>query len=109
DGPHSYQPQTIRRIQQWFDQYVAMDYVDKGRRTDIRVTCEHDDRTTTIFNGMAPTDNKLSLLPELLTGLGQVELPKSIDDWPAIQRHALERINNESLMLVHGEVAGSGH
>jgi dienelactone hydrolase len=87
-GPHSYQPETIEAISKWFDEHLAGEerpMIGLGEE-------EHEERTTTVFNGAPPEPDRLCLLPELKTRHGRVRLPSSLDEWEEAKKELRRRL-----------------
>jgi dienelactone hydrolase len=100
EGPHGESAAVLATIDRWFDRYVAG---GEGPAV-VQPLAERSEAELTVFNGAPPVPNRLDLLPELLPVRGSPELPRSPEDWPAIQRAALEGLRNE----VFGRLAGLG-
>ena len=96
DGPHGYQPESVEAINTWLDKYVAGQPHPPLQREER----EHDEKVTTVFNGVPPAPNRLDLLPELLSQNGAVRLPDSTDEWPAIREGATRRLRTEVFHLL---------
>ncbi len=97
DGPHAYQSETIETIQRWFDK--RLDVKDTPILTAN--TIEQPEPITTIFNGLPPAPDHVRLLPELLSPVGGLPLPRSADDWQATRKDALADLKQNVLMRVH--------
>ena len=90
-GPHGYQPESVKMINKWFDKYIG-----NGTHPDIeRGESEHSEQEITVFSGKIPESNKLSLLPELISPIGSVELPRCPEDWPGIREAAKKSLREE--------------
>ncbi len=93
-GPHGYQPESVARINQWFDEHLY-----GGARPPLPLgELEIPETTTSVFNGAPPTPNRLAQLPERLSPAGAVALPSKPDDWPAIRAAARQTISQRLLM-----------
>ena len=97
-GPHAYQPQLERAIDDWFDEHVAGQphpYVD-------RQPLPHDNATLTICNSELASPNRLDKLPQLLARSGDIELPRQSSAWPRIRDHALQTLRDR-VFIRHGQ------
>ncbi len=92
-GPHGYQPESVERINQWFDEHL---YGEARPRLGLG-ELEIPEPETCIFQGAPPPDNRMAQLPELLSPTGAVTLPAKPDDWPAL-RHGMCKTIRENLM-----------
>lgn len=90
-GPHGDSPESLQRINAWFDEHVAGREMPHGAPGEI----EHGERTTTVFNGACPMPDRLNLLPELLNPEGSYALPEGADDWPAVRGQVVGRLKRE--------------
>ena len=95
-GQHGYQPETVTAINEWFDRHVAGEEHPPGQLGDFEV----DERDITIFNGCPAASNKMSLIPELLSPVGSLELPVTPEEWPDIRRKAVTRLKQDVLSLL---------
>ncbi len=93
DGPHSYQPECVAAINDWFDRHVAGAPHPKEKLADP----VHSERALSVFDGDFPRPNNVSLLPELLCPAPAVRLPDGPKDWPARRRTVLARLREELL------------
>jgi len=88
NGPHGDHPDFDLATQKWFDRNVAGEehpIIERGER-------EIPKSVASIFQGKAPSPNRLHLLPELLNPRGSVALPTSLGDWAAGRSAALEPV-----------------
>jgi len=92
-GPHSYSPEAIRTINDWFDAHVA----GKPHPPIELPEIEKDERTTTIFNGAPPEPDRLPQLPEILTKRGTVQLPNDPNEWAVQKKELLARLRRRVL------------
>lgn len=93
-GPHQYQPETLDRIDDWFDTHLAGEARAHVEQADI---VEEDERTTTWWNGAPPRPDHLNLLPELLTRRPSVALPAGPQDWPRVRETLLGELRGRVL------------
>ncbi len=97
-GPHAYQPQLERAIDNWFDQHVASQHhphVDRQHPP-------HNRATFMIPNSELACPNQLDKLPQQLARNGGIELPRDQSDWPRIRDNALQ-ILRERIFIRHGQ------
>ena len=97
-GPHGYVPESIDRINRWFDAHLAGE-----ERPLLQPSHPFSERDITIFNGAPPVPNRTNLLPELLSPVGSVPLPKTSDEWPAIRERAVARLRTEVFPCLDAE------
>jgi len=89
-GPHAYSNESIKKINQWFDRFVAEEkHPDIGLSDDV--IPEH---TMSVFNGKSPQPNRLDLLPEFLTVQRTRHLPENKNDWEIIRKEAVQQLKN---------------
>lgn len=81
-GSHGERPEALAEIDRWFDGHLA----GETHPAVEQPAAELSEAALTVFNGAPPTPNRLDLLPELLTTRGTVELPRTAEDWPALQK-----------------------
>jgi dienelactone hydrolase len=91
DGPHSYQPDCVAAINDWFDRHVSGRAHPKGTTGKS----ERTEAELSVFDGDAPRPNRVNVLPELLCPPPSVRLPDGAKDWPAKRRAALARLREE--------------
>ncbi len=85
-GPHAYSEESIKKINDWFDRYIAGEkHPDIGLNNEIIPEPE-----LSIFNGKPPQPNRLNLLPELLTIQKTRYLPTSSQQWEIIRSEAVK-------------------
>lgn len=90
-GPHAYQPETVERINQWFDKFVAGEEHPLLQRDEL----EHRPAVLSVFDGKIPQPDRLDILPELLTPPVSIRLPQGKDDWPEIKKQIKRQLRNE--------------
>ncbi|MCA1808042.1 MAG: alpha/beta hydrolase family protein [Kiritimatiellia bacterium] len=90
-GPHGYIPESIDRCSRWFDEHLLGD-PQRPLQQPEEIFNEPD---ITIFNGKPPAPNRTALLPELISPVGTVELPRRPEDWPALRSATVERLRRE--------------
>jgi dienelactone hydrolase len=87
-GPHAYRPETVETINRWFDRYVAGE-----ERPMLGLEGEeHDEKDTSVFHGAPPEEDRLDLLPELISPRGRVRLPERPEEWPGIREEAKHKL-----------------
>ena len=90
-GPHGYKPEAIFFINQWFDRHVA-----GNRHSDLPQPEKiFTEKELTVFNGRLPRQNRLDMLPELLSPVGSIDLPLEAHDWPSIRAGVIDRLCKE--------------
>ncbi len=90
-GPHGEPAEALKSIDLWFDQHVAG---EKKPQTGQPVKLQAE-AALTVFNGASPAQNRLDLLPELLSPRGTLELPRTPNDWSRIQGMAIDGLRHE--------------
>ena len=93
-GPHAYSDASVKKINDWFDRYVA-----GQKHPDIGLGDETiSEQEMSVFNGKSPEPNRLNLLPEFLTVQKTRQLPKNKDEWESIR---IETINQLKKNVFH--------
>ncbi|MCM8764962.1 MAG: acetylxylan esterase [Candidatus Omnitrophica bacterium] len=85
-GPHAYSDDSVKKINEWFDRYVAQE-------PHPEIKLENDvfqEPELSIFNGESPEPNRLNLLPELLTVQKTRALPKTLQEWNQIRTKTVQ-------------------
>ena len=95
-GPHAVTAEAHAAINDWFDRHVAGEARPKVEVPNPDV----DERDVTVFNGATPVNNKMHLVPELLSPLGSLPLPEGPDAWPAMRAEAVARLRREVCFLL---------
>lgn len=103
-GPHGERPEALAAIDGWFDAHLA----GESRPPAGPFLPEQDEAALTVFNGAPPQPNRLDLLPELLSPLGSVPLPRTAAEWPAIRDAAVERLRRDVFDRIAGGDARLG-
>ncbi len=85
-GPHAYSDASVKKINAWFDKYVAQEKHPEIKLGDNFIP----ESELAIFNGKSPQPDRLNLLPELLTVQKTRSLPEGQKDWEKIRREALQ-------------------
>lgn len=80
-GPHAYSDASVKKINEWFDRYVAQEK-HPGIKLKTNFIPESE---LSIFNGKSPEPNRLNLLPELLTVQKTRHLPQTQNEWKKIR------------------------
>ncbi len=93
-GPHGYQPESVDRINEWFDEHLRGAAAPK----QARASHEIPESQTSVFNGQPPETNLMAILPELLTPSGTIELPQKPSDWPTILEATKQTIKDNLLI-----------
>ncbi|HOC02735.1 MAG TPA: acetylxylan esterase [bacterium] len=88
-GPHAYSDASIKKINEWFDRYVAEEQHPDVGLNNNDIIPEH---IMSVFNGKSPEPNRLNLLPELLTVQRTRPLPKNEDEWEIIRTDTLKQL-----------------
>lgn len=113
-GPHGYQPESVEQINQWFDKHLygeqrpplglqvpetpeSQNNLYKGKsnwvnKASSASTMEIPEPETCFFQGAPPPNNRMALLPELLSLSGTVKLPAQPEEWPPIRRDMVDAI-----------------
>ena len=90
-GPHSYSKKVHDEIQLLFDRHVAgwekpvIDIEEK----------KFEESDLTVFGGAPPAEDRISLMPILLSTPGQTPHADSIDDWESIRKQKVEELNTK--------------
>ncbi len=80
-GPHAYSDSSVKKINDWFDRFVAGE-----EHPDIGLEDENiPESEMSVFNGKYPEPNRMDLLPEILTVRKTRYLPRNIEDWKVIR------------------------
>jgi hypothetical protein len=89
DGPHSYQPASVKAINDWFDQHLA------GKAMGDMTLPEPclSEKQCSIFNGSWPMPDRLDILPELLTPPRSFPLPDTLEELTALKRRVVAELN----------------
>ena len=95
-GPHAVTTEAHAAINGWFDRHVA----GEARPKLALPKPDVDERAVTVFNGATPVNNKMHLVPELLSPLGSLPLPVGPDAWPALRKEAVARVRQEVCFLL---------
>jgi hypothetical protein len=94
DGPHSYQPPSVKAINDWFDRHVAGRPMKEGTLGEAELS----EKQCSIFNGDFPVPDRLDILPELLTPPRSFPIPDSLEGVAALRARVLpalkERVFN---------------
>ncbi|MCM8815269.1 MAG: acetylxylan esterase [Candidatus Omnitrophica bacterium] len=80
-GPHAYSEASVKKINDWFDRYVAQEPHPEVRLEENFIP----EPELAVFNGKSPEPNRLNLLPELLTVQKTRFLPKNEQEWNQIR------------------------
>jgi dienelactone hydrolase len=88
DGPHSYQPSSVRAINDWFDTHLAGRAMPEGTLGGPELT----EKQCSIFNGDFPVPDRLDILPELLTPPRSFPIPDTLDGVVALRRKVLPEL-----------------
>lgn len=91
DGPHSYQPDGVAAINDWFDRHVAGRPHPKGTTGKMELS----EKELSVFDGNFPRPNNVNLLADLLCPAPALRLPDGPADWPVRRRAALSLLHNE--------------
>jgi dienelactone hydrolase len=87
-GGHGYTPEMVADIGAWMDEHVA-----GGPRPSLPLQPrEHDEAQVSVFNGELPADDRLDLLPELLSRRGSIPLPRDPAEGEGIRARARESL-----------------
>lgn len=87
-GSHSLSDETVKKINEWFDKYVAGEKHPYGKRIKKRLP----DSVVSVFNGKSPQTDKLFILPEILTNKTKNNLPKNNKEWKTIRIEIVNRL-----------------
>ncbi len=90
-GPHAYQNETIERVNDWFDKYVASEGHPKLQRSEY----EHRPQCVSVFQGKLPEPNRVDILPELISPRANIKLPEDELEWKEIKRNVITRLKEE--------------
>lgn len=88
DGPHSYQPSSVKAINGWFDLHLGGGTRGGDGGAGLPLP-ELDEKQCTIFNGNWPVPDRLDILPELLTPPRSFSLPDSLEELAALRAEVL--------------------
>ncbi len=91
EAPHMYKPESVVKINSWMDKHVAGKEMDDVSLNEPELA----EQKLTVFNGCPPTENKMHVLPELLSPLGSIPLPQSKGEWHSIQKDAIDKLKEE--------------
>lgn len=100
-GPHGYVPESVDRINRWFDAHLVGEERPLLQPKKPLVP----EVETGIFHGTPPSPNRTFLLPELLSPRGSVALPQRPGEWESIRRKTVERLRREVFQAVYDEDA----
>ncbi|MCX7704779.1 MAG: acetylxylan esterase, partial [bacterium] len=87
-GPHAYSDESVKKINDWFDRYVAEKQHPQIKLEDNSIP----EQELAIFNGKSPEPNRLNLLPELLTVQKTRPLPKTVQEWNKIRVETMQQL-----------------
>ncbi|MCM8816461.1 MAG: acetylxylan esterase [Candidatus Omnitrophica bacterium] len=87
-GPHAYSDASVKKINDWFDRYVA-----REKHPEIKLEANFiPEAELAIFNGKSPAPNRLNLLPELLTVQKTRYLPETQKNWEKIRCETVQQL-----------------
>lgn len=87
-GPHAYSKESVKKINDWFDKYLA-----EEKHPDIGLEDETiPEPELAIFNGKSPEPNRLNLIPEFLTIQKTRKLPENKKEWETIRTETLKEL-----------------
>ncbi|MGB9641636.1 MAG: alpha/beta hydrolase family protein, partial [Candidatus Ratteibacteria bacterium] len=87
-GPHAYSDASVKKINEWFDKYVAQE-----KHTEIGLDSETiSEPEISVFNGKPPEPDRLHILPELLSIKKSYPLPKDKNQWNSIRKQMVENL-----------------
>jgi dienelactone hydrolase len=86
DGPHSYQPASVKAINDWFDLHLAGRKMKEGTLGPMVLS----EKQCTIWNGDFPVPDRLDILPELLTPPRSFPLPDTLEELSSVKRRVLK-------------------
>jgi len=87
-GPHAYSSESVKKINEWFDRYVAGEqHPDIGLDSETIAESE-----ISVFNGKTPEPDRLDILPELLTIKKTYPLPVDKNEWNTLRNEIVENL-----------------
>jgi hypothetical protein len=89
DGPHSYQPVSVKAISDWFDTHCAGTHTPDVALGPMVLT----EKQCSIWNGNFPVPDRLDILPELLTPPRSFPLPDTLEELTALKKKVVAELS----------------
>ncbi len=90
-GPHKYQPETIQKINEWFDKYVAGKKHVEAELGEPQLSA----KVISVFSGKVPQPDRTEILPELLTPQISIKLPDNLDEFKTIKSKVVDELKSD--------------